>query len=132
MCLKTDAILLENTFYQFQYFTTKFLCMVEIYQEMFQSCSFNRNDVMVLFKWAWSRLINKLSLISLKVLVSEARISKWSKSFEQVHSSRCSDTSDCLTLLRGSPDKLDIPICSAALVKRWGGGGGGGFFYQKK
>ena len=50
MCLKTDAILLENTFYQFQYFTTKFLCMVEIYQEMFQSCSFNRNDVMVLFK----------------------------------------------------------------------------------
>ena len=37
MCLKTDTILLQYTFYQFQYFTTTCLCTVEIYQEMFQS-----------------------------------------------------------------------------------------------
>ena len=35
MCLKTDAI--QYTFYQFQYFVMPCLCMVEIYQEMFQS-----------------------------------------------------------------------------------------------
>ena len=35
--------------HQFQYFITTDLCMVEIYQQMFQSNSFNRNDLMVLF-----------------------------------------------------------------------------------
>ena len=63
MCLKTDTIRLQYTFYQFQYFITTCLCMVEIYQEMFQSNSFNGNDLMVLFNWRWSRLINKHSLI---------------------------------------------------------------------
>ena len=37
MCLKTDAILFQYTFYQFQYFVMPCLFMVEIYQEMFQS-----------------------------------------------------------------------------------------------
>ena len=59
---------------------------------------------MVLFNWGCSRLINKLSLIrSLNLFVSEARISKWSKSIEQLHSSRWSDTADCLTHLRRFP-----------------------------
>ena len=49
MCLKTDTILLKYTIYQFQYFITTCLCTVEIYQEMFQSNSFNGNDLMVLF-----------------------------------------------------------------------------------
>ena len=62
MCLKTDAILLQYTLHQFQYFITTCLCAVEIYQQMFQSNSFNRNDLMVLFNWGWSCLINKLSL----------------------------------------------------------------------
>ena len=71
MCLKTDIILL------FQYFITTYLCTVEIYQEMFQSNSFNGNDLMVLFSWGWLRLINKLSLIrSLNLFASETRISK--------------------------------------------------------
>ena len=35
MCLKTDTILLQYTFHQFQYFITTCLCTVEIYQEMF-------------------------------------------------------------------------------------------------
>ena len=36
MCLKTDAILLQYTFYQFQYFIITCLFTVEIYQEIFQ------------------------------------------------------------------------------------------------
>ena len=75
---------------------------------------------MVLFNWGWSRLINKLFLIrSLNLFLSEARISKLSKSMEQLHSSRCSDTADCLTYLRRFKVKLEIPMCSAALVKKW-------------
>ena len=75
MCLKTDTILLQYTFYQFQYFITACLCTVEIYQEMFQSNSFNGNDLMILF--SWSRLINKLSLIRLlNLFASKARTSK--------------------------------------------------------
>ena len=49
MCLKTDTIPLKYTFYQFEYFITACLCLVEIYQEIFQSNSFNENDLMVLF-----------------------------------------------------------------------------------
>ena len=120
MCLSTDTILLQYTFYQFQYFITTCLCLVKIYQEIFQSNSFNGIDSMVLLNWGWSRLINKLSLIrSLNLFASKARISKWSKSIQQLHSSRWSDIADCLTLLRHFPVKLDIPICSAALVKKW-------------
>ena len=75
MCLKTDTILLQYTFYQFQYF--KPICMVEFYQEMFQSNSFNGNDLMVLFNGGWSRLINRLSLTrSPDLFASEARIPK--------------------------------------------------------
>ena len=77
MCLKTDTIPLQKTFYQFQYFKPIWLCMVEFYQEMFQSNSFNGNDLMVLFNGGWSRLINKLSLIrSPNLFASEARIPK--------------------------------------------------------
>ena len=61
MFLKTGIILLQHIFYQFQYFITTCLSTVELYQEMFQSNSFNGNDLMVLFNWGWSRLINKLS-----------------------------------------------------------------------
>ena len=119
MCLKTDTIPLQYTLHQFQYFITH-LCTVDIYQQILQSNSFNENDLMVLFNWGWSRLINKLTLIkTLNLLASEARISKWSKSIEQLHSRRWSDTADCLTLLRRFPVKLDIPVCSAAIVKCW-------------
>ena len=77
MSLKTDTILLQYTLHQFQYFMTTCLRMVEVYQQMFQSNTFNENDLMVLFSWGWSRVINKLSLIrSLNLLASEARISK--------------------------------------------------------
>ena len=75
---------------------------------------------MVLFTWGWSRLIHKRSLIrSLNLFVPETRISKWSKSIKQLHSSRWSGTADCLTHLRRFPVKLEIPMCSAALVKKW-------------
>ena len=119
MYLKTDTILLQCTFHQFQYFITTCLCLVEIYLEIFQSNSFNRNDLIV-FKWDLSCCINKLSAIrSLNLFAWEVRISKWSKSIEQLHSSRWSDITDCLTLLRLFPVKLHMPICSAALVKKW-------------
>ena len=35
--------------------------MLENYQQIFHSTSFNRNDLMVLFDWGWSRLINNKS-----------------------------------------------------------------------
>ena len=74
----------------------------------------------VLFNWGWSCLINKISLIrSLNLFASEARISKWSKFIKQLHSSRWSNTADCLRLLRRFPVKLEIPMCSAVLVKKW-------------
>ena len=77
MRLKIGTILLQYTFYQFQYFMTICLCTVEIYQEMFQSNSFNGNDLIVLFEWCWSRLINKLSLIRIpNWFGSEAKTSK--------------------------------------------------------
>ena len=77
MCLKADTVLLQYTFYQFQYFIRTCLCTVEIYQEMFQSNSFNENDLTVLFHWGWSRLINKLSAIrSLNLFASEGRTLK--------------------------------------------------------
>ena len=76
ICLKTDAILLQYTFHQFQYFIITCLHR-RIYQRRFQPKSFNENDWMVLFNWGWSRLINKFSLIrSLNLFTSETRISK--------------------------------------------------------
>ena len=95
ICLKTDTILLQCTFYQFQYFIIT--CQhKEIYQRRSQSKSFNGNDLMV----GWSRLINKLSLIRiLNLFASEARISKWPKSIEQLHSSRWSDSANCFAHL---------------------------------
>ena len=77
MFLKTGIILLQHIFYQFQYFITTCLSTVELYQEMFQSNSFNGNDLMVLFNGGWSRLINRLSLTrSPNLFASEARIPK--------------------------------------------------------
>ena len=81
--------------------------MDEFYQQRSQSKNFNRNSMMVLFNWDWSHLINKLSLIrSLNLFASEARKSKSSNSMEQLHSSRWSDTGDCLTPLRCFSVKL--------------------------
>ena len=41
MCLKTDTILLQYTFHQFQYIMTTCLCTVETNQQAFQSNRFN-------------------------------------------------------------------------------------------
>ena len=116
--LRIDTILLQYTFYQFQYFIATCLHGRKLSTKV-SVRSFNGNDLMVLFNLVWSRIINKLSLIrSLNLFASEARISKRSKSTEQLHSSRWSDTVDCLTHLRRFPVKLEIPMCSAALVKK--------------
>ena len=53
-------MLLQYILHQFQYFITTYLCKVEIYQQVFQSNSFNGEDLMVLFNWGWTRLINNL------------------------------------------------------------------------
>ena len=45
----TDIITLQFTLYQFQLSIRTWLCMVEIYQGMFQLNGFNRNDLMVAF-----------------------------------------------------------------------------------
>ena len=60
------------------------------------------------------------------MFVSAARITKWSKSIEQLHSSKWSDTVHCLTLQRRFLVTLEILICSAALVKS------GSMFYHCK
>ena len=44
MCLKTDTILVQYALHQFQYFITRCLFTVEIYQQMVQSNSFNGNE----------------------------------------------------------------------------------------
>ena len=75
-------------------------------------------DVVVRLSTGLSRIINKLSLMSnLKLLVSEAKISKSSKLMEQSHCKRWSETTDCFTFLTRFSAKLEIPTCSAALVK---------------
>ena len=117
--LRIDAILLQYTFYQFQYFIATCLHGRKLSTKV-SVRSFNGNDLMVLFNLVWSRIINKLSLIrSLNLFASGARISTRSTSTEQLQSSRWSDTVDCLTHLRRFPVKLEIPMCSSALVKKW-------------
>ena len=110
-CLKTDTFLLQYTFYQFQYFITTCLHGRNL------STKFSVKNFLTEMTWrlwGWSRLINKISLLrSLNLFALEARILKWSKSIEQLHSSRWWDTADCLTHLRHFPVKLEIPICSS-------------------
>ena len=66
-----------------------------------------------------SRIINKIFLISsLKLLVSEANISKSSKLMEQSHCNRWWETADCFTCLTRFSVKLETPTFSAALVKK--------------
>ena len=71
--LKTDTILLQYKFYQFQYFITTCLRGRNLSTKVYG------NDL-VLFNWGWSRLFNKLSLIrSLNLFALEAGILKWSE-----------------------------------------------------
>ena len=80
------------------------------------SKSSNGNDFIV-FKIGLSRFINKLSLRSnLNLLQSVAKMLKSSKFMAQLHCNRWSDIADCLTFLRRFPVRLEIPMCSAALV----------------
>ena len=107
------TILLQYTSYRSQYFTTACLHGWNLSTNL-------SNGLMILFNWDWSRLTNKLSLIgSLNLFALEATISKWRKSIKQLHSIRWSDTADCLIHLRRFPVNLEMPICSAALVKKW-------------
>ena len=82
-------------FISFNTFITSFLHTVEFYVQMSQTNSFKENDLMLLFNWSWSRLINKRSPIrSLNLVAPEARISKWSNSIEQLHLGKWSDSAD--------------------------------------
>ena len=81
--------------------------------------SFKGNDVVVRLSTGLSRIINKLSLMSsLKLLVSEAKISKSSKLMEQSHCNRWSETANCFKYLTRFSVKLEMSICSAALLKK--------------
>ena len=53
---------------------------------------------------------------NLNLLDSAAKISKLLKFIVQLQCNRWSDIADYLTVLRRFPVKLEIPICSAALV----------------
>ena len=73
---------------------------------------------MLRFKIGLSRSLNKLSLISsLILLVQEAKMSKWSASTNQPHCKRWSGIAESFTFLTLFSDKLEIPICFAALLK---------------
>ena len=98
----------KKPFISFNISITTWLCTVESYEQMSQSSNFNGNDLMVLFSWGSSHLINKLSLISsLNSFASEVKISVWLNSIEQLHSSRWLDIADFLTL-RGFPVKFNM------------------------
>ena len=72
---------------------------------------------MVRFKIGLSRFINRLSLMSsLKLLVSETKTSKSTKLMTQSHCKQWSETADSFIFFTHFTVKLEIPICSAALV----------------
>ena len=76
-----------------------------------------KSDNHVILEIKLSRFIIKLSLKSdLKLLQSVAKILKPSTFMAQLHCNRWSDIADCLMFLRRFPVRLDIPMCSAALV----------------
>ena len=88
ICLKTDKVLLQYTFYPFQYFITTHLHGPNLSTKVSVK-KIKRKWLDGFVQLGWSRLINKLSLKrSLNLFLPEARISKWSKSIEQLHSSR--------------------------------------------
>ena len=75
---------------------------------------------MVQLKIGLFRFINRLSLMSsLKLLVLEAKTSKSSKLMMQSHYKWWSETTDSFIFFTYFSVKLEIPICSAALVKKW-------------
>ena len=79
------------------------------------------NNSTVQLKIGLSGLISKLSFTKrLKLLVSEAKISRWSESIVQLHCSRWSETTGYFTLLTRLPVKFEIPIRSATLIKSVG------------
>ena len=74
---------------------------------------------MMRFKIGLSRFINRLSLMSsLKLLVSEAKTSKSSKLMTQSHCKGWSETADSFIFFTRFSVKLEIPVCSAALVQK--------------
>ena len=74
---------------------------------------------MVRFKIGLSRFINRLSLMSsLQLLVSEAKTSKLSRLMTQSQCKRWSQTADSFIFFTRFSVKLEIPICSVALVKK--------------
>ena len=79
---------------------------------------FNGNDLMVRFKIGLPCFINRLSLMS--SLKCQAKTSKSSKLMMQSHCKRWSETADSFIFFTRFSVKLEIPICSAALVKNVG------------
>ena len=73
---------------------------------------------MVQFKIGLSCFIDRLSLI--KLLVSEAKTSKSPKLMTQSHCKWWSETADSFIFFTRFSVKLEIPICSAAMVKNVG------------
>ena len=109
--IKTWNYSYYNTpFNSFNIFITTCLCTVENYQQCL-------DQIALMEMTSWSRLIIKFSLIaSLNLFASGAIISEWWKSVKELHWSRWSDTTDCLSHSRRFPVKLEIPMCSVALT----------------
>ena len=81
------------------------------------------NDLMVFYNWGWLRLINKLSLIrslNLFRFISQRLEYQIGQSLLNSYIQVDFSFTDCFTLLKRFPVKLDIPMCSAALVKNGG------------
>ena len=94
ICLKTNAILSQIYLSSASIFPSQHACI--------QLHSINKclNQIALSEMTWWFCLINKLSLTGcLNFFASEARISEWSKSIEQLYPSRWWDTADCFKTL---------------------------------
>ena len=90
--------------------------MIEI-KLTYKSKRSSGNDFIVLFKFGLSRFNKGLSLRSnFNLLESAAKISKSSEFIVQLHCNRWSDIAGGLTFLKRKIVRLEIPMCSAALV----------------
>ena len=82
-----------------------------------KSQSSNGKNFTALFKIVLPCFIYKLSLRrNLNLLEYVAKLFKSSKFMAQLHGKIWSDVVDCSTFLRCFPVKLEIPMCSAAVV----------------
>ena len=73
-----------------------------------------------MFKTGLSHLISKLSFTNrLNLLKTVGKTSKWSKLVVQLHCNKWSKTAESFIFFNRLPVRLEKPMCSVALLKKW-------------